>query len=63
MKKKSRRRAGTRKPERRLEELQRAVPYPMTDRLDLRQPYQSSSGAKEYTVETFTTYGAYQDPV
>jgi hypothetical protein len=62
MKRKSRRRV-TRKPERRLEELQRAVPYEITDRLDLRQPYQSSSGAKEYTIETFTTYGAYQDPI
>jgi hypothetical protein len=63
MKKKSKRRPARREPEKRLEDLQRNMPFEVTDRPYLRQPYQAISASKDYTVETFTTYGAYQDPI
>lgn len=50
---------------RRLAELQKDYPLVGIERDNLRQPYRFDDRAArtDTVVETFTTYGAYQDPI
>jgi hypothetical protein len=52
-------------PEEQLRELQKRFSWPITDSDDLRQPYRNANERRHPTLvtETFTTYGAYEDPI
>ena len=64
-KKKVRRRGVTHSAERVLRDLQRSSPLPTQDLQNLRQPrlIRDARLQGDQTLETFTTYGAYQDPI
>jgi hypothetical protein len=50
-------------PEQQLRALQRYFARPAVDSDDLRQPYRNADQRSHPTLtETFTTYGAYEDP-
>jgi len=64
MAKQARKRSKGSSPAKRLAELQRRSPVVPQDRDYLRQPYRfSDDRSQDYAVETYTTYGAYQDPI
>jgi hypothetical protein len=49
--------------EKRMRDLQRRSLLPVQDLRDLRQPRISPRPPSDQKLETFTTYGAYQDPI
>jgi len=57
-------RKSRRMPEDQLRDLQRTFKV-VEDQHDLRQPYRFNDDPSRQTVivETFTTYGAYEDPI